>query len=152
MSVRAVDDPHERSRVCESVLRSLPDWFGIESSIVEYIDAVATLPTFAVDDDAFVSLKLHFPTAAEVYVMGVRPDRHRQGLGAALLRTAEEFLSDSRVEYLQVKTLSGSSPDPHYARTRRFYEAVGFRPLEEMPELWDPSNPCLILVKHLACR
>jgi GNAT superfamily N-acetyltransferase len=152
LNVRTIDDAQERSRLCESILRSLPDWFGIESAIVDYVDAVAALPTFAVGDDAFLALKLHFPTAAEVYVMGVRSERHRQGLGTVLIRAAEEFLSAAEVEYLQVKTLSGSRPDPHYARTRRFYEAVGFRPLEELPELWDPSNPCLILVKHLQCR
>ena len=29
--------------------------------------------------------------------------------------------------------------------------AMGFRPLEEN-KLWGERNPCLIMVKHLACR
>lgn len=35
-----------RSADCERILHALPDWFGIESSIVEYVEEVATLPTF----------------------------------------------------------------------------------------------------------
>ena len=66
-----------------------------------------------------------------------------------MLAAAEEWLCDQGVEYLQVKTLSAAHSDLNYARTRLFYEAVGFRALEEMPELWDPSNPCLIMVKRL---
>jgi hypothetical protein len=39
---------------------------------------------------------------------------------------------------------------PDYARTRRFYESRGFRPLEEIKGFWNEENPCLIMVKHLA--
>jgi GNAT superfamily N-acetyltransferase len=148
MSVVSVEDPAARSRLCGSILRSLPDWFGIEEATEGYIREVAVLPTFAVADDAFVSLKLHGPRAAEVYVMGVRPERHGQGLGTALLAAAEAHLRDRGVEYLQVKTLGPSDPDEGYARTRAFYEARGFVPLEEIHGLWE-RNPCLLLVKRL---
>ena len=30
-----------------------------------------------------------------------------------------------------------------------FYRSMGFAPLEVFPELWDPWNPCLTLVKIL---
>jgi hypothetical protein len=53
------------------------------------------------------------------------------------------------VEYLQVKTLGPSHPSRGYAATRRFYEALGFRPLEEIHGLWAEDNPCLLLVKRL---
>ena len=148
MSVVQVDDPAERSRICEAVLRDLPDWFGIEDATAAYIRDVAELPTFAVSDDAFVALKVHNPLAAEVYVMGVRRDRHRQGLGTAVLEAGETYLRDRGVEYLQVKTLGPSYPDAGYERTRCFYAARGFVPLEELHELWE-QNPCLILVKRL---
>jgi GNAT superfamily N-acetyltransferase len=148
--VMAVDDPAERSRICEAVLRSLPEWFGIEEATAAYIRDVAELPTFAAGDDALLSLKLHFPRAAEVYVMGVRRERHRDGLGRALLGAAEEWLRARGGQYLQVKTLGPSRPDENYARTRAFYEAMGFVPLEELHGLWEGS-PALILVKHLRC-
>ena len=104
MSVLAVELPMERSRLCERVLRDLPEWFGIEEARTAYIRDVAGLPTFGFDGDAILSLKLHTPRAAEIYVMGVRRARHGQGIGTALLRAAEEYLSARGVEYLQVKT------------------------------------------------
>ncbi len=148
MRVVEVEDPAERSRICERVLRDLPDWFGIEEATAAYIRDVAALPTFAARDDAFVSLKVHHPRAAEVYVMGVRRDRHREGLGNALLDAAEAYLGRLGVEFLQVKTLGPSDPDVGYARTRAFYAARGFVPLEELHGFWE-GNPCLILVKRL---
>ena len=148
MNVVEVAEPAEKQRICAGVLSSLPEWFGIPSAVDEYIEAVARLPTFAVGDAAFLSLKLHTPSAAEIYVMGVRPERHRQKLGSALVSAAEAFLRERHVEFLQVKTLGPSRPDENYERTRRFYEAWGFRPLEEIHGLWG-SNPCLLMVKHL---
>jgi GNAT superfamily N-acetyltransferase len=143
-----VSDPQVRSRLCESVLRELPDWFGIEEATAAYIRDVADLPTFAADGHGFLSIKLHTPRAAELYVMGVRPEHHRQGLGTALLAAAEDYLREQGVEYLQVKTLGPSWPDEGYERTRRFYEARGFVPLEEIHGLWE-RNPCLVMVKRL---
>jgi GNAT superfamily N-acetyltransferase len=148
MSVVEVTNPAERSRLCEGVLRDLPEWFGIEEATAAYVRDAAELPTFAVGQDAFISLKLHDPRAAEVYVMGVRRARHREGLGTALLAAAEGYLREQGVEYLQVKTLGPSHPDPGYERTRRFYESRGFVPLEEIHGLWG-QNPCLLLVKRL---
>ena len=139
---------------CEPILRALPDWFGIEEAIVYYVVEIEHLPTFRALDATgttlgFMSVKRHSPYAAELYVLGVRRQAHRQGIGRGMLAAAEEWLCDQGVEYLQVKTLSAAHSDLNYARTRLFYEAVGFRALEEMPELWDPSNPCLIMVKRL---
>lgn len=148
MSVVEVAVPAERSRLCEHVLRDLPDWFGIEEATAAYIRDVAALPTFGIGSDAIVALKLHTPRAAEVYVMGVRRARHGQGFGTALLAAAEEYLRTRDVEYLQVKTLGPSDPDAGYARTRAFYEARGFVALEELLDLWE-HNPCLLLVKRL---
>lgn len=70
-----------------------------------YAREVAELPTFAVGRDGFLSLKLHTEAAAEIYVMGVRSEHHRQGIGTVLLGAAEAFLRERAVDYLQVKTL-----------------------------------------------
>ena len=148
MTVRQIEQPGERSHVCESILRDLSEWFGIEDATAAYIRDVAELPTFAIGEDAFLSLKIHTPRAAEVYVMGVRRARHGQGLGTSLLAAAEGYLRAQNVEYLQVKTLGPSWPDSGYERTRRFYEARGFVPLEELHGLWE-HNPCLLMVKRL---
>ena len=148
MTVVEVELAAERSRLCEQVLRDLPEWFGIEEATAAYIRDVARLPTFRIGDDAFLSLKLHTPLAAEVYVMGVRRAKHGRGLGSALLRAGEAYLTARGVGYLQVKTLGPSDPDAGYAKTRSFYVARGFVPLEEIHGLWE-HNPCLLLVKRL---
>jgi coenzyme F420-0:L-glutamate ligase/coenzyme F420-1:gamma-L-glutamate ligase len=145
-----IQDPAERSRIAEAVLRDLPDWFGIEESTAEYITAASTLPTFAVEPDlGFLCVKQHAPRAAELYVMGVRREQHRRGIGRALVAEAERWCRARGIRYLQVKTLGPSRPDSGYDATRAFYEAVGFAALEELHGLWSDDNPTLILVKDV---
>jgi ribosomal protein S18 acetylase RimI-like enzyme len=138
----------------ERLLRALPEWFGIERSLREYVEDARSLPTYVVRDDGgtvvgILLVKRHFPTAAEVHLMAVDPAWHRQGVGRALVAAAEADLAADGVRILQVKTLGESRPNEHYDRTRRFYLALGFQPLEEFVDLWDEGNPCLLLVKPL---
>jgi GNAT superfamily N-acetyltransferase len=79
--------------------------------------------------------------------MAILPELHRQGIGRALLRRAEALLAADDVELLQVKTLGPSKPDDGYDKTRAFYLAYGFRPVEEFRDLWDPDNPALQMIK-----
>jgi GNAT superfamily N-acetyltransferase len=142
-----------QAEVCEPILRALPEWFGIEEANVQYVRDIEALPTFLASVDGkvvgFLTLKRHNAFSAEIHVMGVHPGHHHQGVGRALICEAEVCLRRQRVEYLQVKTLSGSHPDAGYARTRAFYLAVGFRPLQEFPVLWGEENPCLQMIKGL---
>jgi GNAT superfamily N-acetyltransferase len=131
------------------VLAALPDWFGIEDAVRDYVREVAGLPTLGVGRDGFLALKLHTEAAAEIYVMGVRPESQGRGIGTALLEAAEAVLRTREVEYLQVKTLGPSHPSEHYAATRSFYAARGFRPLEELTAIWGEANPCLVMIKRL---
>jgi coenzyme F420-0:L-glutamate ligase/coenzyme F420-1:gamma-L-glutamate ligase len=145
-----IQDPAERSRIAEAVLRDLPDWFGIEEATRRYIEDAATLPTFAVEPDlGFLCLKQHTSRAAEIYVMGVRRAQHRRGIGRALVAAAESWCRVRGIPYLHVKTLGPSRPDPGYDATRSFYEAVGFVALEELHGLWNEDNPTLVLVKDV---
>jgi hypothetical protein len=100
----------------------VPEWLGIGEATAACVRDVTNLPTFGIGD-ALLSLKLHTPRAAEVYVMGVRRALHRSGLGL-------------------------SRPDERCEGTRCFYEARGFVPLEEIHGLWG-HNPCLLSVKRL---
>ena len=142
-----------QSAVCEPILRSLPQWFGIEEANAQYLKDIEELPTFlaSVDEQAvgFLTLRQHNEYAAEIHIVGVNPGAHRQGIGRALQSEAEAHLRQRQVEFLQVKTLSPAHPDENYARTRAFYQAMGFRPLEEFPDLWGPQNPCLMMIKSL---
>lgn len=143
--------PEERSEICGSILRSLPRWFGIPESIGEYVELCRELSVFAIREEgravAFAALKRHNPWAAEVAVMGVREDCHRRGLGRQLIERCVSRCREEGIEYLQVKTLDGSCPNEDYARTRAFYFAMGFRPLQCFPDYWDEQNPCLVMVR-----
>jgi coenzyme F420-0:L-glutamate ligase/coenzyme F420-1:gamma-L-glutamate ligase len=143
-------DPAERSRLAEAVLRDLPEWFGIEEATRRYVEAAATLPTFAVEPDiGFLCLKQHTPRAAELCVMGVRRKHHRRGIGRALVAEAESWCRAHGIRYLHVKTLGPSRSSRGYDATRAFYEAQGFVALEEIHGFWDEENPALILVKDV---
>jgi GNAT superfamily N-acetyltransferase len=139
--------------VCSRVLAALPTWFGIPESVADYVASADAHPTVIAsvggDDVGLLTLVTHTPYAAEVYVMGVVPEYHRQGIGRAMLTRAEVWLSARDIEYLQVKTLSPRHPDPGYVKTRAFYLACGFRPLEEFPDLWGAEQPALQMVKVL---
>ncbi len=141
---------------CEAVLRALPKWFGVEAAIVDYVLALSRMPTWTAHSSkggavvGFLSLELHDERTAEIHVMGVLESHHRAGVGRLLVACAESFARASGRSRLEVKTLGPSHPDASYAKTRAFYGALGFVPLEERTDVWGPQNPCLIMVKAVA--
>lgn len=142
-----------KGAICGAILATLPDWFGIESANAAYVRDVECMIMFAAFDGkepiGFLALNQHSPEVFENHVLGVRPQFHRQGLGRALMTRAEDHARSRAARLLTVKTLAPSHPDPGYALTRRFYQAMGFFPVEEFPTLWNPENPCLFMAKIL---
>jgi GNAT superfamily N-acetyltransferase len=151
--VRLVWREEGAGATCAEILATVPHWFGFAESNEEYRRVADRSPTLVATDDGraggFVTVVRHSPYAAELHVMAVRPELHRQGVGRALVTAAEDRLRSEGVEYLQVKTLSASADDQPYLRTLAFYTALGFRVLEEMPSLWSADNPAVLLVKRL---
>ncbi|MDA0365969.1 MAG: GNAT family N-acetyltransferase [Chloroflexi bacterium] len=145
-----------QSAVCEPILGALPQWFGVEASNAQYLRDIDVMPTFVArhgtDGGAvgFVTVKRHFAESAELLVLGVLPERHRSGTGRAMLERVEAWLRGRGVRYVQVKTLGPSHADEGYGRTRAFYRALGYDPLEELTELWGADDPALIMIKRLA--
>ena len=139
-----------RAAICRRILDDLPEWFGIPEAKAAYIAGSDALPMFAATVDGegvgFISLKRHSDYAAEVYVIGVMRRFHRRGIGKALVDAAVHWAKAQDLAFLTVKTLAPANPDPGYAATRRFYEAVGFLPVEVFPTLWDAQNPWLLMV------
>jgi GNAT superfamily N-acetyltransferase len=137
--------------VCAAVLATLPHWFGFPDSVADYVESADTHPTVVATvegrDYGILTLRVHTPYAAEIVVMGVVPEQHRGGIGRAMLGAAETWLAERDITYLQVKTLSPRSGDEGYAATRAFYFGCGFRPLEEMPKLWEADQPALQMIK-----
>ena len=143
----------QRAREVEEILRSVPQWFGIEKALLMYVEDSASKPTFAAELEgklvAFLTLTQHFSTAWEVHCMAVAAARRNTGIGSALLSVAEQYVRSQGGKFLQVKTVAESSPNEPYAETREFYLAKGLCPLEVFPTLWDPWNPALQLIKVL---
>ncbi len=154
MIISFVEKPSDRGVICEKILRSLPDWFGIESAILDYIRDVQMMDTWIVSDGTepvgFISIKKHNNVTAEAYVIGVMSKYHRSGAGRSLLHEAEKQLSREGFKFLTVKTLSESRPNKEYELTRKFYLSTGFEPVEEFKTLWGENNPCLQLIKSIA--
>lgn len=142
-----------KGKICNDLLRSLPLWFGIEEAIQNYVKEVESMPMLAAFDGArvvgFYSLNFHNAFTAEIHVMAVHPEFHRRGLGRELQARAEEFLKKKNFEFMSVKTIASSKPNREYALTRKFYEAMEFRPVEEFKTLWGEANPCLLMIKKL---
>jgi GNAT superfamily N-acetyltransferase len=153
-----------QSAAAERILRALPGWFGIEVALQDYARAADELDTFVVvvsrpacggrefrPDQVlgFVTLKETSEDALELHVMGVLPAWHRRGAGRALVERAASYARAEGYALLHVKTLAPSDPDPGYAATRAFYAAAGFRPLEVLPQIWGPEDPCLLMVRPL---
>jgi ribosomal protein S18 acetylase RimI-like enzyme len=149
--LRIRDQAFGAGETCRRVLKTLPSWFGIPTSVEDYVATADRSPTviasLGVENVGILTLVRHSRYAAEVYVMAVLPECHRQGIGRAMLRHAEGMLALDGAEFLQVKTLAPSKPDRGYEKTRAFYFAYGFRPLEEFPDLWDTDNPALQMIK-----
>jgi GNAT superfamily N-acetyltransferase len=154
LGVQLRDQQIGSGSICRRVLGTLPTWFGIQESVEDYVAVADRSPTTIAslhgEDIGFLTLVHHSPYAAEVYVMGVLPDHHRRGVGGKMLKHVEGSLTRAGVEFLQVKTLSAKHPDEGYEKTRAFYLAYGFRPLEEFPSLWSPESPALQLIKAVA--
>ena len=138
----------------ERLLATVPEWFDRPESNAEYIDDSRTMETWTVRDDSgrVVGVTLvshHFPQTSEIHFTVVDRSVHGGGVGTAMVEAITEDVRARGVKLLEVKTLGPSKEDPNYARTRHFYEKMGFLPLEET-DLWGADTPCLILVKPVA--
>jgi GNAT superfamily N-acetyltransferase len=142
-----------RGALCEELLRGLPDWFGIEASIVEYGRTAEESPGFVAEVDGkeagLLVVRPTSPAALELHVMAVRREHHRRGIGRALVDRAAAYARDEGFSLLHVKTLGPGIEDEGYAGTHAFYVAMGFMPLEVIPAVWGPENPCLVMVRPL---
>ena len=138
---------------CERILRSLPEWFGIEPSLIEYVRNTSRFPTFVAEVRgeivAFATLIEHFPTSWDVHCIAVDAAFRGQGIGKHLHDHIEKWLFDRGVLVLQVKTIAASHPSRAYAETRAFYAAAGYVPVEIFPRLWASHLPVLQMIKTL---
>ncbi|MDR0838759.1 MAG: GNAT family N-acetyltransferase [Oscillospiraceae bacterium] len=146
-------DADTKSGICRGILDALPDWFELQDGIDHYCEAVRSEPFWAVYDGdsavGFIALKEHNAYTAEIDVMAILPEYHRLGIGKRLTEAVSEYCRERGRSVLILKTLDYSSPDEYYARTREFYLAMGFLPLQVLDGYWNENNPCLLMGKWL---
>ena len=150
--IRQVEDPEEKSRIAREILEALPDWFGVPESREEYIRECRKWYFVAAERNGraagFLCLKETGKATVELAVTGVLKALHRRGTGRALFETAKEYAVNAGYEFMQVKTVAEGCYED-YDRTNRFYQGLGFRELEVIPQVWDEANPCQIYVMSL---
>ncbi|MDD2647464.1 MAG: GNAT family N-acetyltransferase [Eubacteriales bacterium] len=147
------NDAHLRSAICREILNGLPDWFGIPESNESYASDARSMTALVARDKGkpigIMCLSFHNECTCEIHVMGIAEVYHRRGIGRRFVAEARKRALERGARLLMVKTLDAAHPDEHYAKTREFYRAVGFMPLQCIPEIWGESCPCLIMVMPL---
>ncbi len=150
-SVEILSEPSEKSAACKQIIDQLPNWFGLPEANASYIDGVAKEIAVVARDQSghitgMLSLRFPFPNNADIYWLGVLPDLHRRGTGRTMFERAQKIAADKGCTTMTVETLGPSRPDEGYARTRKFYEAMGFTPLFELTP-YGSDNPLLYMVR-----
>lgn len=149
--IRELTDKAEKTALSRRILEALPEWFGIYQAREDYIRESAEQLFFAAfsreDPVGFLCLKETGRETAEIAVMGVLKENHRQGAGRELFQAAKKRAAQKGYLFLQVKTVCmGYYED--YDRTNRFYQSLGFKEFEVIPDLWGEENPCQIYVMN----
>ena len=110
--IKEVTNSGEKSNICNDILRSLPEWFGVESSIVDYVQKVRSMPFYAAYKNdgpvGFAAIKLHNSYTVEICVIGILKGYHRHGIGKMLVSCCEKYCHENKIEFLTVKTLAES--------------------------------------------
>jgi GNAT superfamily N-acetyltransferase len=81
----------------------------------------------------------------DVYWIAVTKELQGQGLGAVLLKMAEDRIAAMKGLNIWIET----SSRPDYLPTRRFYLRKGYDQVSELPDFYDRGDSKVILVKHL---
>ena len=152
MEISQLTAAAENQAVPRLILEALPEWFGIPEAREEYIRESAGRIFFCAYDRnrpvGFLCLKETGNATVELYVMGIRKEYHRKGIGRLLFRQARDAAAGAGDAVMQVKTVQMGKYE-EYDRTNRFYLALGFREFEVFPTLWDEGNPCQVYVMSL---
>jgi ribosomal protein S18 acetylase RimI-like enzyme len=148
-----IKENDKKAEYTNTILRKLPEWFGIEEGLQEYINTVHKYPYWAAFDDnnciGFFSGKIHYNRTGDIYVCGIDPKYHRKGIGTLLYNEMEKYFIKNKCKYIIIKTISEIDEDENYAKTRKFYKKMGFEELITLTEMWDKNNPCLIMIKNI---
>lgn len=150
--IKEIVDIDEKEKISREILNDLPEWFGMPESTEEYITDSQDKPFIAcfMDNEAvgFVVLNATSEDCADIFVMGIKKNYHRMGIGTKLNDAYEKLAKKLGYTYTQVKTVQ-TGHYKEYDITNNFYKSVGYKELEVFPTLWDEWNPCQIYIKYI---
>lgn len=151
--IKEIKDPQEKQAITEDVLRDLPEWFGIEDAIKEYVHGVKDKPFFAAFDKdnpvGFYCVRKENDYVLDLYVLGIKRSHHRLGIGKNLQSHVEAYALTKGYQYLMVLTLAKKSYDEAYLKTRKFYLDIGFIDFYQNDDIFSKDDPCQIMLKKL---
>jgi GNAT superfamily N-acetyltransferase len=134
-----------------ALAESLPQWFNRDVSGLACAEAARCPGVAAVGaDGALLGLVIweHLATDTDIKWIMVAPELHRQGIGRKLMERAIAEAKTAGMIRLIVSTVAPTVDYEPYARSRAFYEALGFM-LERVepggdgwPDGWDKATYC----------
>lgn len=150
--IKPIIDDAEKQTITRYILEALPDWFEIPEAREEYVRASVGKQFLCAYEGnrpvGFLYLKQTGKDTAELAVIGVLKEHHREGIGRKLFEEAKRTAREKGCSFLQVKTVQMGKYDA-YDKTNLFYISLGFKEFEVFPTLWDEWNPCQIYVMAL---
>lgn len=98
----------------------------------------------------FITFKKNNKNVVEISWIAVLPKYRNKGTGTKLVLETLKILK-GKYKICEAKTLAETDKDKGYAKTRSFYEKLGFISLEIIHPYpgWDKDSPCQIFVKFL---
>lgn len=152
INIQQVENAKGKKEIARDILFDLAEWFENETAIENYIEKSSKMPFIGgfIGDNpvAFIVLNRTSDETCEIFVMGVKKDFHRLGIGKLIYEQFEQLARNLGFSYVQVKTVA-SGYYKEYDLTNKFYQAMGFAKLEILKDLWDEQNPCQIYIKCL---
>lgn len=152
INIQQVENSKEKKEIARDILFDLAEWFENKTANENYIEKSSKMPFIGgfIGDKpvAFIVLNKTSDETCEIFVMGVKKDFHRLGIGKLIYEQFEQLARNLGFSYVQVKTVA-SGYYKEYDLTNKFYQAIGFVKLEILKDLWDEQNPCQIYIKCL---
>jgi GNAT superfamily N-acetyltransferase len=149
--INFVSNNDEKQFIAKTILRDLPEWFGIEASTNEYIKNVAKYPLIGAflngQAVGFYSIREENNRVLDMYVLGVLKKYHNQGIGTKLQAFVDAYAYSHNYQYLMVLTLAEKVKNKEYLQTRKFYLKQGFIDFYQNDRIFDAYNPCQIMLK-----
>lgn len=140
------------------ILRSTPEFNPAEVVVAEEVlDSYLRDPLgsgyhvlVAEVDSSIVGYICYGPTPMtegtwDIYWLAVAPEEQGQGIGTALLSSAEAKIKEAQGRLAIIET----SSRPQYERTRRFHHRQGYEVVGHIPDFYAPGDGKLIFQKRL---